>query len=153
MDTETLKARLGEGRTGTYILCLALQTPLQITIGKLGRFTFRKGFYYYVGSAFGPGGIAARCKHHIQYRGKPRWHIDYLRKYCQLTGIVFSTDKRHLEHAWAERLHRGPHYSVAIDGFGASDCRCDSHLFYTIERLDPSDQINMNAEVFPVHGR
>ncbi len=39
---------------------------IRIQIGKLGQFKFKKGYYAYVGSAFGPGGLNSRIKHHIE---------------------------------------------------------------------------------------
>ena len=43
--------------TGTYVLLLHLPDNEQLTIGKLGTFDFPAGWYAYVGSAFGPGGV------------------------------------------------------------------------------------------------
>lgn len=44
MDATELKARLGNGSPGTYILCLQLKHSQDITIGKLGTFNFQNGF-------------------------------------------------------------------------------------------------------------
>jgi len=116
---------------GTYILCLKLKCTTQIQIGKLGAFEFKKGFYFYVGSAFGPGGIRARCAHHIKISAKPRWHIDYLRKHCILEDIIYSDDQRHLEHQWASMTSSIESIETPVTGFGSSDCQCPSHLFFS----------------------
>lgn len=135
MDAAELKTRLGNGEPGTYILCLQLKRSQDITIGKLGNFNFRKGYYYYVGSAFGPGGVAARCKHHIAISVKPRWHIDYLRAQCKLISIYFNASNKHLEHDWAN--HLGKILPYPIEKFGSSDCSCNSHLFFAKHTVFP----------------
>lgn len=130
MDTSQLKTQLGHGKPGTYILCLKLANQQLIQISKLGQFTLKVGYYYYVGSAFGPGGVAARCAHHSQISSRPRWHIDYLRAKCQLQQIVYSLEAEHLEHQWASHLNKLDETSLPVVGFGVSDCDCESHLFF-----------------------
>ncbi len=49
---------------GTYALLLKLDRWERITVGKLGTFDFPAGYYLYVGSALGPGGLQARLAHH-----------------------------------------------------------------------------------------
>lgn len=120
---------------GTYILGLQLADTRSIQIGKLGKFTFNSGFYYYIGSAFGPGGLNARCGHHIKISDRPRWHIDYLRKNCDLKHILFSIDKRQLEHQWADQLSQTDDTHIPLPGFGSSDCQCNSHLFFSNNNL------------------
>jgi len=64
---------------GTYALILHLSKKLErIEIGKLGRFAFDAGFYVYVGSAFGPGGLKARLQRHLRTDKPLHWHIDLL---------------------------------------------------------------------------
>ena len=142
MDTATLKSALGNGATGTYVLCLQLNKAITLSIGKLGKFKFEPGCYYYVGSAFGPGGIAARCMHHLRISENPRWHIDYLRAQCLLTDIYFGTDKKHLECNWSKKFTHQKNCSAPIKNFGASDCDCFSHLFYSVKKLAPEKFIN-----------
>ena len=48
---------------GTYVLILHLSEMQQVQIGKLCIYDFMPGHYGYVGSAFGPGGLAVRLKH------------------------------------------------------------------------------------------
>ena len=129
---------------GSYILCLKLKDTTQIQIGKLGVFDFKKGFYFYVGSAFGPGGIQARCGHHIKISNKPRWHIDYLRKHCALENIIYSDDPQHLEHQWASMTSAIDSIETPAHGFGSSDCKCQSHLFFS--NTDAIDNILNNKK-------
>ncbi len=114
---------------GTYLLQLSLFYPATIEIGKLGRFNFKKGCYYYVGSAFGPGGLKARLKHHLQISTRQHWHIDYLRKLADINAIWLSQDMQHLEHQWAVSIENI--LECPVLGFGASDCTCKTHLFYS----------------------
>ncbi|HEY9050143.1 MAG TPA: GIY-YIG nuclease family protein [Gammaproteobacteria bacterium] len=140
MEAADLKTKLGSGKPGTYILCLHLKYSQNITIGKLGTFHFNKGYYYYVGSAFGPGGVAARCKHHFHISAKPRWHIDYLRQHCSLSAIYYNMKNRHLEHQWANTLQTV--FTIPANRFGSSDCDCASHLFFSSTSVDLSRSIN-----------
>jgi Uri superfamily endonuclease len=117
-------------RPGTYALVLKSSSDKWITVGKLGRLRVRPGFYVYVGSAFGPGGLKARIAHHLKISERPHWHIDYLRPSTDPTEIWFTYDARHREHQWASLLASVSRGSIPITAFGASDCRCPSHLFF-----------------------
>jgi Uri superfamily endonuclease len=121
---------------GTYVLLLRNPKRKQITVGRLGLHDFSKGWYLYVGSAFGPGGVAARCGHHRQISERPRWHIDYLRAETLLRQIWFTHDSRRREHEWAELLAGQLKMRQPVHGFGASDCECGSHLFFSVVKPD-----------------
>ena len=114
---------------GTYALILACSSDLLIKIGKLGQVLVQPGSYIYAGSAFGPGGIKARIAHHKRIAVHPHWHIDYLSAYLQLNEIWYTYDSGHHEHLWASVLGCLKGASIPIAGFGASDCRCISHLY------------------------
>jgi len=121
---------------GTYILVLRLDKATSLTIGKLGYFHFKKGYYLYIGSAFGPGGLAARLKHHLSVSPKPRWHLDYLRPSTTVTDIRISGENERKEHIWAEQLNSVEALTMPIPGFGSSDCSCPAHLFYCTKKPD-----------------
>ena len=55
---------MAEAEPGTYALLLRLDKQERITVGKLGTFDFPVGYYLYVGSALGPGGLRARLARH-----------------------------------------------------------------------------------------
>ncbi len=116
-------------RPGTYILILEAERCARITAGRLGELMLESGWYAYVGSAFGPGGVAARCRHHRNIARRPHWHIDYLRAACALREIWFSHDPRRREHDWAGLLQGSRGARQPFAGFGATDCSCGSHLF------------------------
>lgn len=119
---------------GTYLLILRLQKDRRIRIGKLGLQQLTAGFFGYVGSAFGPGGLRARLNHHLRTAARPRWHIDYLRKAAAVEQIWFSTEDRQQEHAWASLLKCMSGIDIPVDNFGATDCRCRSHLFRFVRK-------------------
>ena len=117
-------------RSGTYVLVLRLPSRTRLAIGKLGRFDLRSGYYCYVGSGFGPGGVLSRLAHHFRPIRHPHWHVDYLRKVALVEGAWYAVHEQKQEHHWAAILGRMPDASIAIPGFGASDCSCPSHLLY-----------------------
>ncbi|MDJ0807081.1 MAG: GIY-YIG nuclease family protein [Gammaproteobacteria bacterium] len=115
---------------------LRLTSVRAIRVGRLGIFDFLPGWYLYVGSAFGPGGVRARCAHHRQLSSKPRWHIDNLRAQTAPEEVWFSYDPVQREHQWAGILSRMCGVSEPVRRFGASDCDCSSHLFYLPDKPD-----------------
>ena len=88
------------------------------------------GYYLYLGSALGPGGLRARIAHHQKPSFRPHWHIDYLRAHTRLERIWYSYGAQRREHLWAEAMQAAPGASAPLRGFGASDCACESHLFF-----------------------
>ncbi|NNG01060.1 MAG: GIY-YIG nuclease family protein [Desulfobacteraceae bacterium] len=134
--------------TGTYALILRLPRKTVITIGKLGKIGFSGGWYAYVGSAFGPGGLRARISRHYRREKTLHWHIDYLREKSEVTEAWITTDDQRLEHRWAGILAAGPFSGTPVRKFGSSDCRCISHLFYYCKRLPGNDlKSALNASV------
>jgi Uri superfamily endonuclease len=114
---------------GTYLLLLECDRQVELPIGKLGNMTTEPGYYLYVGSAFGPGGIQARVNHHARIASRPHWHMDYLRAAAELLDAwcVYGTRG---EHAWAYSLMQSEAAAMPLKGFGSSDCDCATHLFY-----------------------
>ena len=121
---------------GTYVLILYLAEDRFIRVGRIGTFLFKKGFYAYVGSALGPGGARSRIGHHLGRSDWPRWHIDYLTRVISPAEAWVTVDPKRWEHPFAQRLHRSPESSTPVPGFGASDCRCRSHLFHFTGKPD-----------------
>jgi Uri superfamily endonuclease len=120
---------------GTYVLALWLEAPADISIGRLGESRFPAGWYLYAGSAFGPGGLPARLTRHQRHfaSGKrAHWHVDYLRERTVWGGAWGSSAPQRLECTWAAALHHLPGARIVVPGFGASDCRCLSHLVHVL---------------------
>jgi len=116
---------------GTYTLLLALGADATITFGAAGERDLPAGGYAYTGSAFGTGGFT-RIDRHRELAGGERearhWHVDYLLGHpdTTFTDVVRTV---------GEDIECGVARSVAadatpIDGIGASDCDCDTHLAY-----------------------
>jgi Uri superfamily endonuclease len=124
---------------GIYLLMLRLDATLpDLAVGRLGRFACAAGYYFYIGSAFGAGGIAARLAYHERpVKPRPRWHIDYLRAHARLVESWSIGTGARIECCWAGALAGAPDMSVPIPGFGASDTDCASHLLYAARRPGP----------------
>jgi len=119
---------------GTYALILSSTTDYPLQVGRLGQLHLRPGFYVYVGSALGPGGLLARVAHHRRRTVRPHWHIDYVRAVAPLTAVWYAYDTLRWEHQWAEVLQCTPGATIPLQRFGASDCTCMSHLFFFTTR-------------------
>jgi Uri superfamily endonuclease len=117
-------------QNGTYALVLRVNQQERIEIGRLGLVSMPAGYYVYVGSAFGPGGLQARIAHHLRLAKKSHWHIDFLRKIGQIDDIWYTYDALKREHQWASTIGNLKGAEVPVPGFGASDCNCQAHLFY-----------------------
>jgi len=125
-----------EAKSGAYVLVMQADRHLQINVGRLGSMQVVPGYYLYVGSAFGLGGVRARVSHHMRVSERPRWHIDYLRQVCSLERVWCSYDKVHREHEWVALLESVSGVMIPMVGFGASDHPGKSHLFYS--KAEPS---------------
>jgi len=117
---------------GTYILLLELSSLITIEIGRIGERTFEAGCYAYVGSALGPGGLAARLHRYTSGPRNNHWHIDYLLEHARVIGALFRADDDRRECNWARWV--GEWTPRRIPRFGSSDCRCESHLFFVGNR-------------------
>ncbi len=118
-----------ESEPGTYALVLSAKANGLIRIGRLGTLRLQSGFYVYVGSALGPGGVRGRLLHHLRPAKRPHWHIDHLRRHTVLKEVWYGLDPVSREHQWARCLGTLPGASIPLAGFGSSDCQCESHLY------------------------
>jgi Uri superfamily endonuclease len=115
---------------GTYALLIRLRHDTTIAVGRLGTFRFPAGYYVYVGSALGPGGLRARLARHVRQRKALHWHIDYLLAHAETVGVRTEESGQRLECVWARALLSMPGAQVVALGMGASDCGCPSHLIH-----------------------
>ncbi|MES3630565.1 MAG: GIY-YIG nuclease family protein [Longimonas sp.] len=113
---------------GTYVLCLTLEQKEQVQAGAKGDVLLHRGYYLYVGSAFGPGGVAARVRRHARTDHGLHWHIDYIRDVCRLQGVWVSYADTKRECPWARALLDADSTSVPKKGLGSSDCGCCAHF-------------------------
>lgn len=107
---------------GAYIITVIIDAPTPFRRGG----TVRPGTYLYVGSAYGPGGLAARLSRHARKHKRGHWHVDALTEGRGVNAIrVYpGGDECGLARELSERC-------PAVKGFGSSDCDCPSHLFRT----------------------
>ena len=149
MVKKEMKTNGLETKPGTYILVLKCNSVSTKKIGRLGKLHLSQGYYLYVGSAHGPGGLYSRVKRHLKISHKKKhWHIDYIRSKMKVIEIWFSYKKEKLEHDWAMELNRLPFSTIPLMGFGSSDCKCQSHLFYFKQkRLFKNVRNHIQAEI------
>lgn len=114
---------------GSYLLVLRLRQPERLSIGALGERDFPAGTYVYCGSALGPGGVRARVRRHVEGAAALHWHIDYLLRRARVIAVWVRTGTRRLECEWAAALSLSEAFTCPAPRFGASDCRCRSHLW------------------------
>jgi Uri superfamily endonuclease len=120
---------------GSYVLVLHLAQDRTIAIGRLGPVHFCSGYYLYVGSARGPGGLRARLERHLRREKAEHWHVDHLRRWAEPVEAWFALSRESLECRWRVALQEAG-LSLAVSGFGSSDCRCPAHLLYSPRRPD-----------------
>lgn len=126
---------------GVYVLVFYLSHKTAITFDRKGaQHNFLAGWYLYVGSACGPGGLDRRLARHKRQHAdgkRMHWNVDYFRERALLCEIWYSeyADSK-VEHHWAKALIELPGASVPVAKFGASDCRakCPSHFFHVPDR-------------------
>ena len=96
----------------------------------MGKKKFPAGLYLYVGSAFAPGGLERIERHRDVSMGRNdtrMWHIDYLNEASNWRTVwCYRGD---IECRLAEKLSES--FEDAIEGFGCSDCGCNTHLFHS----------------------
>ena len=137
---------------GTYLLILRADSSQRIQVGRWGMLDVQPGYYLYVGSAFGPGGVNARVSRHCRETQARHWHVDYLRDVSVPIEVWCGYGSRDLEHRWAEIL-AGMCGVSSVPGFGCSDCKCESHLFTSPGKPDFerfADVGVTDPEVWPV---
>lgn len=110
---------------GSYLLLIKLEKDSIISIGKQGNKQLNKGYYIYVGSALNR--LEQRIQRHLRKQKKMHWHIDYLLRHAKITNIFYKENTVREECNIAKTLEKT---LSSIPGFGCSDCRCKSHLFY-----------------------
>jgi Uri superfamily endonuclease len=128
--------------TGVYVLWLYLPQTMSIGIGKLGTFQFDRGVYAYAGSA--QRNLQQRLARHRRLEKKLHWHIDYFRAKAHFLGAAsFYDQPKSAECLLTQELLKIPGAFFPVPGFGASDCRCESHLV-RVALAEPRLRINIS---------
>jgi len=115
---------------GTYALLVHIRSATVLQVGRLGTVHLRPGYYVYIGSALGPGGLSGRINRHLRptEEKRPHWHIDALTALGVIEEVWLAESGKRQECAWASVLTKAG--KLAAAGFGASDCRCPGHLVW-----------------------
>ena len=120
---------------GGYILGIKLQANIELTVGSLGLIPFKKGFYFYIGSAMASQGSSTlinRVSRHLRDNSEKKrfWHIDYLleNERAFITKVILIPCHIKLECDFVNYFLEFA--DDFIQYFGSSDCNCKSHLFY-----------------------
>lgn len=110
----------------SYVLVLSIDRNKKIRVGSLGFINFKKGVYFYVGSA--KKNFEKRVLRHQTKNKKVFWHIDYLTVLKEVRILNVYKFSSLSESEIAKYFLEDKNYQQ-IDGFGSSDCKCKSHLF------------------------
>ena len=133
---------------GSYILLIPLPEGQTIKAGSVPNTYFPSGCYAYVGSAM--GGFKPRLNRHLKKNEKPRWHIDYLLKRASVSSIILCETEERVECVIAQALSS---QFDSIPGFGSSDCRCHSHLFFSADENQMKPTIMSILNSLPINKR
>ncbi len=125
---------------GSYVLLIELPEEQTITIGSLKVIYFLRGYYAYVGSAM--GGFKSRLNRHLKSDKKPHWHIDYLLEKASISEIILCETNDRAECTIAQALSC---QFDSIPGFGSSDCKCRSHLFFATDKMNPTIMATLSS--------
>lgn len=125
VETRTA-AELARANAGAYVLLIRLSKPLRLSVMSLGEPDLAAGYYLYAGSA--RTNLRQRLARHQRKRKKHHWHVDYLIAGAESVRVFPIRSFLDLECAIAGDLSELA--EAEVPGFGSSDCRCDSHLFY-----------------------
>ena len=125
---------------GSYVLLIELTEEQTITTGSLKAIYFPRGYYAYVGSAM--GGFKSRLNRHLKSNKKPHWHIDYLLEKASINEIILCETNGRVECTIAQALNG---QFDSIPGFGSSDCKCHSHLFFATDKMKPTIMATLSS--------
>jgi len=110
---------------GVYAVYFQLEEDTEVECGGLGEISFSAGTYVYVGSAM--NSLESRIHRHFHSQEKKHWHIDYFSEKAEPERVFFIfTEDSSLE---CELANFFSGKAEEVEGFGSSDCKCDSHLF------------------------
>ena len=111
---------------GVYVLIIQVDENVDVNVGALGKLTFEKGLYAYVGSA--QANLEQRIKRHLRKEKRLFWHIDYLlnNSAARIVKVLYKQADKTEECDLAEVIGE---IGEPVDGFGCSGCSCKSHLF------------------------
>ncbi len=152
------RVRVGVARKGVYNLLIKLDRDCRLKVGMLGTFQFPKGYYVYTGSA--QNNMEKRIARHLAiaecgirnaesqkenifvpqsalcnpHSPKMHWHIDYLLRVAKVLKVVEYAGLKADECRISRAIGKHPDAKIIVKGFGSSDCRCRTHLYFFPEK-------------------
>ena len=136
--------------SGAYVIRIHLRKAVTFHSGRIAGQRLPRGTYLYCGSAYGPGGLAARVGRHLKRGKSVRWHIDQLTQTGKITGVLLAPGGRECNLVALIAGHPGS--DLPITGFGSSDCRhCESHLLSIPKDFDLQAAIPSATVIVPVN--
>jgi Uri superfamily endonuclease len=141
---------------GTYTILLACERPVRVCFGRSGRANVNPGYYLYTGSALGQGAVSleGRLARHERTRKRKRWHVDYLtsRRGCKFEGAVYLISNECLECRVNQAIKQSLKTQLIIPRLGASDCKCDGHLFRIAENVNGNRLLVRLEQIYSRYG-
>ncbi len=124
-----MKSQDARSSNRVYILFIWVSRDMKIVVGSLGRITFKRGTYLYIGRA--KTNLATRIARHYRKEKRLFWHIDYFlsRKEAEIQEVWIGSILPECE--LARKITLLSSSRLAMRRFGSSDCKCSGHLLYT----------------------
>ncbi len=132
-------------RRGVYVLFLRFDDVVETEAGALGHISLPAGDYCYVGSAM--GGLDQRVSRHLSSEKTIRWHIDYLTTVCNDMHAFELEGDNVTECDLADLMLKNGNLP-AVNGFGCSDCDCQTHLFKVDRERTEKALIDIGMVIF-----
>jgi Uri superfamily endonuclease len=129
-----MRLRYIVGARGAYLIVLRNDGDGWIRVGKR-EIHFRRGYYIYCGSAM--NSLDKRIERHFLREKKLRWNIDYISTKMRPVKAFGILSDRRMECWLSKELST---IFDDFDDFGASDCNCRTHLYYS--RTNPLEKID-----------
>ncbi len=122
---------------GIYILEINAEKDFTISTKTFSNFLFKKGFYYYVGSA--QKNFRSRILRHLKKEKIINWHIDHITTKTSnkiVSVYLFQNMPKNFECELVQTLTGKGILEYSANNFGNSDCKiCDSHLLYSEKKI------------------
>lgn len=118
---------------GAYGLLIRVAKRVELEVAGKKR-VFKSGYYVYSGSA--QNGLEKRLRRHCSRSlaagsdGKNHWHVDCLMDVGKLLDFWILPAVNKTAECELAGIHAGWPGGESVDGFGAADCTCASHLVY-----------------------
>lgn len=115
---------------GSYFLVIKVGRDKSVRT-KRREFPLKAGYYVYVGSAM--NSLGKRVERHFKKDKKLHWHIDFLLKEAKLLRVYLIPSDAKIEEELSREVSK---FGKPVKGFGASDLKINSNLYYFKDEPD-----------------